>query len=185
MKKIVVSILLIWVIVGCAGKNENHYEDVVNKKVSSLPLCSQPLSSFSDFKIEKMIVSNAVMKQEDKVVVAKQLENKIKERVAILVEEWEENPKEDQSGTLLIKPELHTLRIVSEVARTWLGAMVGNSSVSMELTVIEESTGKEICKPKIDMSANAWAGYWTGGETDRNLLNYIADVSAEYLNDNY
>jgi len=185
MKKIVISILLLWVIVGCSGKNKNHHADIVKKKASRLSSCSQPLSSYRDFKVEKMVLSNTIMEKEDKVVAAKTLENKINERIAVLVEEWKKNPKENQSGTVLIKSELHALRIVGGGARFWIGAMAGNSNISMDLIVVDEATGKEICKPNIDMEANAMTGGWSVGATDKNLLNYIADVSAQYLKNNY
>jgi len=183
MKKIIVAVLLLWVMVGCSGHNKNHHSDIVKEKASRLSKCSKPLSSYSDFKVEKMVLSSAIQEKEDKIEAANTLENKMNERISILTQEWKSNAK--GSGTLLIQPELHALRIVGGGARFFAGALAGNSTISMNLKLIDAASGEVVGNPTIDMSANAMSGGWSVGATDKNLLNYVADVSAQYLKDNY
>lgn len=185
MKKILVSIVLLWGMVGCSGKSRNSHADIVNREASYLDPCSQKLSAYSDFKVEKMELSSGIAKKEDKVAVAKDLENKISKRVAVLIEDWKKNPKDGQSGTVLIQTKLHSMHIVGIGARIFIGSMAGNSNISMDLVATDEATGNKVCKANIDMDASASSGGYSFGGTDKNLLNYVADVSAQYLKNNY
>ena len=54
----------------------------------------------------------------------------------------------------------------------------------MDLELKEAATGTVIAKPRIVRNANAMAGAWSVGATDRNLMDYIADIATQYLQDN-
>jgi hypothetical protein len=59
--------------------------------------------------------------------------------------------------------------------------MAGDSSITMDLELRDAATGVVIAKPSIGRSANAMAGAWSFGATDRNLLDYITNIAMEYL----
>ena len=69
--------------------------------------------------------------------------------------------------------------------RFFAGAFAGDSSIDMDLELKEAATGTVIAKPRIVRNANAMAGAWSVGATDRNLMDYIADIATQYLQDNH
>ncbi len=185
MKKTLLYLLLFLSISGCATSNKNHHADIVNREVSRLSLPTKPLSSYSNFKLENLALNDETRMKEDKTKVAKQLKAKLHTKLLPLLNEWNSNNSNDESGTLIIEPQLRQLRVVSAGARFWIGAMAGESRIDMDLIIIDAKTGNEIARPRIMTTASAMGGGWSVGATDRNLLDYIADISYEYLKNNY
>ncbi len=185
MKKILFCLFMCLSISGCATSSTNHHASIVDKGVNQLSSPIKPLSSYSNFKLEDMVLSEGVRLKQDKVEVAKQLEAKLHAKLVPLLNEWNSNNNNAGSGTLIIKPKLQQLHVVSAGARFWVGAMAGNSRIDMDLKIIDVQTGNEIANPRIMAAASAMGGGWSVGATDKNLLNYIADISYEYLRKNY
>ena len=185
MKKILICLVLFLSISGCATSNKDHHTDIVNREVSRLILPIKPLSSYSNFKLENMVLNEKIRLKEDKTIVAKDLEVKLRAKLLPLLNEWNSNNSNAKSGTLVIKPQLQQLYVVSAGARFWIGAMAGESRIDMDLKIIDAQTGEEIARPRIMITASAMSGGWSVGATDKNLLNYIADISFEYLRNNY
>jgi uncharacterized protein DUF4410 len=185
MKKILLCLLLFLGISGCATSNKNHHANIVNREVSRLSLPIKPLSSYSNFKLENLVLNDETRLKEDKTKVAKELDVKLHAKLLPLLNEWSSNKNNNESGTLVIKPQLHQLHVVSAGARFWIGGMAGESRIDMDLKIIDAQTGKEIARPRIMITASAMSGGWSVGATDKNLLNYIADISYEYLKNNY
>jgi hypothetical protein len=184
MKKILLCLLLVLSISGCATSN-NHHADIVNREVSRLSLPIKALSSYNNFKLENLALNDETRLKEDKTKVAKELDIKLHARLLPLLNEWNSNKNNNGSGTLVIKPQLNQLHVVSAGARFWVGAMAGESRIDMDLKIIDAQTGSEIARPRIMTTASAMSGGWSVGSTDKNLLNYIADISYEYLKNNY
>ncbi len=185
MKKILIYLLLLLSISGCATSNKNHQADIVNREVSRLSLPIKPLSSYSNFKLENMLLNEEIRLKEDKTKVAKELEVKLRAKLIPLLNEWNSNYSNPKSGTLVIEPQLHQLYVVSAGARFWVGAMAGESRIDLDLKITDAQNGIEIARPRIMITASAMSGGWSVGATDKNLLNYIAEISYEYLKNNY
>jgi hypothetical protein len=61
--------------------------------------------------------------------------------------------------------------------------LAGESSIAMDLELRDATTGALVANPSIARSADAFAGGWSVGATDQNLLSYIADIASQYLQD--
>jgi hypothetical protein len=55
----------------------------------------------------------------------------------------------------------------------------------MDLVLTERETGQVIAKARVANSADAFAGGWSIGASDKNLLDYIAATAYQYLKDHY
>lgn len=185
MKKILFCLALLLSISGCATSNGNRHAEIVDREVRRLTLPTKPLSAYSNFQINDMVLDDETRQKEDKTKVAKDLENKLQAKLLPLLEEWTNNKTDEQTGTLIIIPELYGLHVVSAGARFWIGAMAGESRIDLELKLVDAQSGKEIARPRIMTMANAMGGAWSIGATDKNLLNYVADIAYQYLKNNY
>ena len=87
--------------------------------------------------------------------------------------------------TVEIQPRVVSLRIISGTTRFFAGAFAGQSEISMDLILIDKETGKEIGRTRVQRAAGAFAGAWSIGMTDKSLLEYIVDITYQYLVDNY
>ncbi len=187
--KTILAIVLAIVILfftGCAPSYKQNRAEIIKQEVSRLTRPSQPLSSYNSFKLEAMVFSEEVTGDNKKVAVANQLEEKLRAKLLPLFEEWGVNKAVAEStGTLLIKPRLHSLKVVSSGARFWIGAMAGDSSIDMNLILVDSKTGNKIASARVHRSASAMSGGWSVGATDKNLLNYIVEIVYEYLVENY
>lgn len=184
LKKAFVYLLLFFSITACATSATNRHDEIVNTEVRRLTPPEKALSAYSDFKLESMEFSAEILQREEKLKVGHMLEDKVRARLQPLLQQWNEEGARNR-GTLIIRPKLQQLHVVSGGARFWIGAFAGDSRIDLDLQLVDARTGKTIGNPRIVTSANAWGGAWSIGSTDRNLLNYIADISYTYLTDNY
>jgi len=185
MKKVLLLVGFALVVGGCSGKNAAvHHADIVQKEASRLSAPSKSLSSYGNFELKKMVVAKELSTREEKAETIKVLESKISEKLTPLLAEWKKNGA-GKSGTLYVIPELHELRIISGGARFWAGGLAGDSNIDMNLKLVDAETGAEVAKPRLSLKSGGMMGGWSVGATDRNLLGYIADVSHEYLKNNY
>ncbi len=183
-KTIIVLLSMVVVIGGCASDPERRMK-IAKQEVVRLKAPDQLLASYSNFELLKMDLSDSVAGDQKKVAVSKQLEEKLKTKLLPLLSEWQKNSDAKEKKSLLIKPKIISLRIIGGATRFFAGAFVGNSSVDMDLILIDEKTNTVIAKPRINRASDAVAGAFTIGATDRNLLDYIVDISHQYLADNY
>jgi hypothetical protein len=188
--------LTVALLAGCSGSStsnrtsgsppSNRMLAVAKQESSRLADPSQPLSAFSNWELKPMELSAVTSERQEKVEVAKQLDERLRGRLLPLIEEWKADRNSPRTaGTLLIQPKLQALRIVSGGARFWVGAWSGDSLVDMNLELTDGTTGTIIANPRISRTASAMGGGWSVGATDRNLLNYIAEIAHQYLVDNY
>lgn len=92
-----------------------------------------------------------------------------------------ETAGEKSSGTLLAKARVTNLRIVSPAARMWGGAFAGSSEMSLQMKLIDASTGALVREKELSTNNNPWAAAWTWGNSDRSLPTDLGRMVAEYL----
>ncbi|MCP4991266.1 MAG: hypothetical protein GY928_36015 [Colwellia sp.] len=107
--------LTIILLVGCAA-NPSKIKSVAEQESSRLAVTARPLSEFSNFELRPMELSAGISAQKKKVEVAKQFENKLSKKLLPLLEEWKADGSMSQTaGTLLIRPKLQSICIISGV----------------------------------------------------------------------
>jgi len=94
--------------------------------------------------------------------------------------EAEQEFSNSDSQTLQITPLIKEIKFVGGAARFWAGAMAGSSAVLMQVTLRDSSTGEIIADPEFYRAANAYAGGWTIGATDNQMLEDITKDIAGY-----
>jgi hypothetical protein len=184
MKRIVVCLLVLFVM-GCAA-DPVKLNQVAQEESQRMAKPTRPLSSFGRFEINAMILDESVAAEKDKIAIARQLEEKLQARLQPLFEEWQAAGKTGaHSGTLVIQPRVHQLRVVSGGARFWVGALAGESFIDMNMDLVDAASNTSIGNPRIYKSASAMGGGWSVGATDRNLLDYMVEITYQYLVDSY
>lgn len=86
-----------------------------------------------------------------------------------------------QAGALVVKARITNLRIVSTGARMWGGAFAGSSEMSLQMQLIDASSGTVVREKTLSTNNNPWAASWTGGSSDRSLPTDLGKMVAEYL----
>jgi hypothetical protein len=179
--------LMLVLLAGCSGSPDStRLAATARRESARLKPPSQRLSEFSAFELKAMEMNTAVSERQEKVEVAGELEKRLHARLEPLLEAWKADPNRPQTGdTLVITPRLQGLRVVSGGARFWIGEWAGDSTIDMDLELTNARTGAILANPRIIQAANAMGGAWTVGATDKNLLNYVAEVAHQYLSDSY
>lgn len=86
-----------------------------------------------------------------------------------------------EPGTLLVKPEITEMRIVSTGARIWGGAFAGSSYMNIAISLIDADTNKVVRNKDLNSSNNAWGAAWSSGSTDRSLPSDMGKMIAAYV----
>lgn len=184
MKKITLVFICMFLI-GCASDPEKR-KHVAIVESGGMQSTAEPLSSFDNFKLADMTLASSVQIKPEKVVVAKRLDVKLKTKLDPLISSWNIKSGYVQGGrTLEIQPRVISLRVISGTTRFFAGAFAGQSDISMDLILVDKETGREIGRTRVQRVAGAFAGAWSIGMTDKNLLDYIVDIAYQYLVDNY
>jgi hypothetical protein len=121
-----------------------------------------------------------------KASVAKDLDARLQARMQPLLARWSAESRGPKAAKILIvQPRMTQLRVVGGATRFFAGALAGDSSIAMDLELRDAATGTVVAKPTIARNASAFAGAYSVGATDQNLLGYIADIATQYLLDHY
>ncbi|HKJ20695.1 MAG TPA: hypothetical protein VJ993_08545, partial [Woeseiaceae bacterium] len=115
--------ILIVMLAGCAA-DPAKVEQVADQEAERLQAPSRPLSSFGSFELAAMTMSEEIRAEEGKVEEAREFEANLIAKIQPLLQQWNA-AESDGQGTLLIRPELAGLRVVSGGARFWAGAFAG------------------------------------------------------------
>ena len=175
----VLATLTPMVLVACGGgNNAARRMEVARAEANRMAVPSRPLLDYSKLEFLPTTMESEVAEDEKKVAVAGDLDGRIQARVAPLLAQW---PSNGTAGTLLIQPHVVSLRVVSGGSRFWLGAFAGSSHMNVDLIMTDKASGQPVGRAMIRQNADAMAGAWSGGSTDRNLLNYVADITYAYL----
>lgn len=180
----ILSLILSMFLVGCVADPEK-LDAVAKDESSRLAKPSKPFSAFSSYELKPFVYSAQVKNSRGKVKQAVILEQKVKEKLSALFLNWSSQNRAGRSGKLIVQPELVSLRIVSGGARFWVGAFAGQSSIDVDLRLIDGSTNKVIGKPRITRNAGAMTGAWSIGQSDKNLHDYIAHIIHQYFSSNF
>lgn len=183
---VIIALAIIALLFGCTPKNRMSREEVIQQHASRIMAPMKPLCSYTNFKLVGMEMTDEITKDEKKVKAAKDLETKLNARLSPLLTGWcGKKATPESNGTLVVKPMLQTLYIVSSGARFWVGGMAGDSKIDMDLILVEEETGNKIGAARIDRTASGMKGGWSVGATDKALPDMIVDIAYQYLANNY
>ena len=183
---IVIGLGIIALLFGCAPKDRMTRDEVIQQHASRIMAPMKPLCSYTNFKLVGMELTDEITQDEKKMKAAKSLEEKLNRRLTPLLETWiGKKTMADSDGTLIIKPKLQSLYIVSSGARFWVGGMAGDSNIDMDLILVEEETGNKIGAARIQRSASGMKGGWSVGATDKALPDLIVDIAYQYMANNY
>lgn len=182
MKKFAVLVLVF--LAGCTATPEK-LNKVAAIEANRAAKPSKPLSAFSSYELRPITLSDKIKSEPEKVEQAAVLDQKINEKLLPLFADWSSSDDTGRSGTLIVQPELVSLRIVSGGARFFAGAFAGGSKIDMDLVLIDSSTNDVIAKPRITKDAGAMTGAWSIGQSDKNLHDYISHIAYQYLLMNY
>lgn len=174
-----------WLLFGCASDPASR-EEVARTEAARMRATEIPLDQFNAFELEPIAMSPDVAAADEKVAVAQDVGRRLESRIRPLLDGWRRSaPKTGKRRTLVVRPTIVSLHVVSSAARFWIGAMSGDSSIDLDLTLVEKETGALVANQRIHRSANAMAGAWSVGASDRNLPDYIVDIAYQYLADNH
>ena len=178
------ALVLCIILSGCAA-NPHTLESVGKTEAARLAPPEKRFSSYANYALRPMVLSPAVQSEPGKVKAARDLENTLRAKLQPLLDQWKASEFSGRSGTLVIEPQLASLKIVSGGARFWAGPMAGDSSIDMDLVITAQGTDQQVAKPRIIRSAAAMTGGWSIGKSDQNLLDYIASIAYQYMTVNY
>ena len=183
MKRLLL-ILCVVALSACSSDPATRQEVAIDESAQMRPP-EIPLSAFGSFELLPVAMSPEVSANGKKAEIAIELGRKLETRLRPMIQSWESSaPTDIRKRTLVIKPTVAELRVVSGGARFWAGGFAGDSSIDLDIALIEKKTGRLIANQRINRSANALAGAWSIGASDKNLLDYIVDISYQYLADN-
>jgi hypothetical protein len=185
MKRLLILVVAVATLDGCAT-DPGRRAKVAQEESVRLAAPTTPLSSYGTFELKPMEMGPEVANDSAKAAVARDLEARLQARVQPLLAQWNAQGASSAaaSRTLIVQPRAMKIRMIGGANRFFAGAFAGDSSVDMDLELKEAATGAVIAKPRIARNANAMAGAWSFGATDRNLMDYIADIATQYLQDN-
>ena len=83
--------------------------------------------------------------------------------------------------TLLVKPRVVSMRIVSGGARFWVGAFAGASDMVVELKMSDAVSGKIVHEKVLSTANNPYAAAWVWGSSDRSLPADMGKIISEYI----
>lgn len=147
--------------------------------VAVMPAPERSLAEFASFRLDPMRRAAEISGEEAKNDYATKLEEKLTARLTPLFQEW--HAARGGTGTLVVRPDLEKLRIVSSGARFWAGSFAGSSEIELTLVLTDAETGDVIGQPQVGRSAGGMAGGWSVGASDKALLDYIVEITHHYL----
>jgi Domain of unknown function (DUF4410) len=83
--------------------------------------------------------------------------------------------------TLLVKPRLVSMRIVSGAARMWGGAFAGASDMVVELKMTDAVSRMIVHEKVLSTANNPFAAAWVGGSSDRSLSTDMGKMISDYI----
>lgn len=131
-----------------------------------------------------MVFSDPVKADPRKLAKAQEFEAKFGLHLRDTLKAWNSKSGAEAAPSatkLIIKPGVQSLKIVSGGARVWAGAISGDSNLSVTMQFIDAASGAIVASPTIAKSSSGFAGAWSFGSTDNNLMSYVAETANQYL----
>lgn len=166
---------------GCASSPERRNQ-IINEAANTIQPTQGKLSTYSKFKLLPMKLTKDISSNSKKLAYSKTIETKLQNKLKPLLQKWSSTKSRRK---LSIQPELISLRVVSGGARFWIGAMAGESKIQLRLIIKDVQKNKVIGTPVISKNTGGMSGAWSGGATDRSLVDYIVSIAEQYLINNY
>jgi len=171
MKKAVmlaVGIVMAGLMQGCATN--------VAKPSAAPQPASVRLGTFSNVVLEPVIIAEPFAASGPNQTAAKKINELLVDQMARVFPDM--NSAEKKVGkTLIIKPVIKEITFINTKARTYGGAMAGNSAVLMEITYLEKETQTVVSRVEFYDFASAFAGNISVGKSDiRMLSNIVAQI---------
>ena len=152
----------------------------------------KPLSGFAQFQLAEMTVDEKIQDMYAFTEKVREFESKLRSGILPLMDQW--NAHGDLgTGTLLVKPHLHSFKFVSASTRDAgiavdpvISGLAGNSHIDLELVLVDASTGKDISRVMIrkhtgDIVQVAATNLTSVAVYDQLVLDYVAAIAYEYL----
>jgi hypothetical protein len=182
MKHLLIPVIVVAVLAGCAS-DPGRRTRIAAEESARLSAPTTPLSSYGKFELKPMAMGPEVVNDPSKVAVAKDLGARVQARIQPVLAQWNAQTSNSAAAgkTLIVQPRAMRIQVFSGATRFFAGAIAGDSSIDMDLELKDAATGKVVASPRIIRSASAMAGAWSVGATDRNLMEYVADIATQYL----
>lgn len=181
LRRSLASLAALALAAGCAS-NPGKRQKIIDDEVARLRPPEMPLTSFGAFEVTPIAMAPEVQEKPEKVAVATDLGQRLEAQLRPTLDGWAAAaPPAARGRTLVIVPTVVGLRIVGGGSRFWLGAMAGESTIDVDLQLVDKATGRAIAKERIAKSSGSMSGAWSMGATDRNLTQYVIDIANAYL----
>lgn len=181
IKAIFFTIVVCVFFTGCASSPEK-YQKIVSEHGSTIQPTQEKLSNYSNYNLLPLKTSETLDADTAKHEYAMVLEKNLSTYIQALFSEWEKADN-GSNRTLAVEPELVSLRIISGGTRFLAGTYAGYSHIKLKLTIKDADTNAIIGSPVISKEANV--GAQSTGVSDAQLVDYIVEVSEQYLRNNY
>jgi hypothetical protein len=147
-----------------------------------------PAAKFSDFKtidMRPIVIAPEFAAADANQKATRKIQEIVDANLSGVIASWNSTEHGATRGTLVIEPLITRIKFIGGGARFMVGAMAGNSAVSMEISFKEAETGQEIAKPVIYQRANAMVGSMSVGGADNAMLNRVAQMMTDYIKSNF
>jgi len=167
---------------GCATHVQSNVVNTPNN-----PPPSEKFSNFNRFVLEPIKMEAPYAGQDSNEVAKARIQEGVDGRINAMIAAWNAagSSASVQPRTLRIEPEITEIKFVGTAARFWAGAMAGSSIVVLKVRFVEAETGTVVAEPEFYARGGAYAGGWSIGQADRDMLQRIADRFSAYLSANY
>jgi len=155
-------------------------------EVPSNPPPTSKLSGHGQYEIQPLKMGAPYAGQDTNEKAKAKIQEYLDNEVAPLLDTWGKADKpEDTQTTLVVVPEVQSIRFISGGKRFWAGTLAGSSSVVLKVTLLEQPSGTVIGEPQFFQRASAQSGAWTFGAQDNDMLRRIVVLMKGYLEANY
>lgn len=145
---------------------------------------SVPISTYDAIEIAPMSFSNPIKADPRKLAKAQEFEARFGLHLRDTLKAWNAKSGAEAAPStkkLIIKPGVQSLQIVSGGARFFAGALSGDSKITVTMQFVDAASGAIVASPTIAKSSSGFAGAWSFGSTDNNLMSYAAETANQYL----
>ena len=150
------------------------------------------LSGRAHYEIQPLQMGAPYAGQEANEQAKAKIQEYLSSEIGPLLEQWnqaaataEDTPPAESQTTLVLFPEVQSIKFISGSKRFWTGAFSGSSHVILKLTLREQPAGTVVGEPLFYQRAKAMSGAWTFGAQDNDMLRRIVVVLKSYLEANY
>lgn len=149
------------------------------------PAPTSSLSAYKQIELLPIRVATSVQGNNANQRALRKIQENVDAKIRPTLIGWNENPSAASNGHLVIEPVITELKFVSGGTRFMVGSLAGSSAVVMKAKIYDKDSGEIIAHPEFYQRAAAMGGAYSVGVTDNLMLDRIANLLVDYLNDNY